>query len=68
MPPLSIGAGGGDMAEGEFAIRAERFRRCVRTGARVERLFAGCRWAEGSAYFPTGSALDGAGGARGDRR
>ncbi len=29
-----------------------RFNDCIRKSARIERLFDGCRWAEGPAYFP----------------
>lgn len=45
------------MAEAEFAILDERFRACVKTSARVEKLFEGCRWAEGPAYFPAQRSL-----------
>ena len=34
-----------------------RFRRLVNGDARLERLFTGCRWAEGPAYFPAGRYL-----------
>jgi gluconolactonase len=34
-----------------------RFRRLVNSEARLERLFTGCRWAEGPAYFPAGRYL-----------
>ena len=40
------------MADGDFEILDERFQACVKTTARVEKLFEGCRWAEGPAYFP----------------
>ncbi len=40
------------MRVGDFEILDERFRRCVTASARVERLFEGCRWAEGPAYLP----------------
>lgn len=40
------------MAETDYAVLDERFRRRIRTSARVERLHDGCRWAEGPAYFP----------------
>jgi gluconolactonase len=33
------------------------FRRCVNRHARVERLYAGCRWAEGPAWFPAHGRL-----------
>lgn len=34
-----------------------RFRRLVNGEARLERLYTGCRWAEGPAYFPAGRYL-----------
>jgi gluconolactonase len=42
------------MAEHEFTILDDRFRQCIRTSARLEQLYDGCRWAEGPAYFPAG--------------
>jgi gluconolactonase len=35
----------------------ERFRRLVNSNARLEKLYEGCRWAEGPAYFPAGRYL-----------
>ncbi len=32
----------------------ERFRPLVNSNARLEKLYEGCRWAEGPAYFPAG--------------
>jgi gluconolactonase len=40
----------------EFEVLDDRFARVGGDG-RVERLFAGCRWAEGPAYFPAGRYL-----------
>lgn len=40
------------MADEDFLILDPCFRRRIRVSARVERLFEGCRWAEGPAYFP----------------
>lgn len=40
----------------EFEVLDERFARVGGDG-RVERLFTGCRWAEGPAYFPAGRYL-----------
>ncbi|HVC81229.1 MAG TPA: SMP-30/gluconolactonase/LRE family protein [Chloroflexota bacterium] len=40
-----------------FEILDERFRHCVKGSARVEKLYEGCRWAEGPAYFPAGRYL-----------
>jgi gluconolactonase len=40
------------MAEADYELLEERFRRCIRRSARVERLYEGCRWAEGPVYFP----------------
>jgi gluconolactonase len=45
------------MAEADFEILDERFRPCVKTSARVEKLYEGCRWAEGPAYFPAHRSL-----------
>jgi gluconolactonase len=45
------------MADEEFEILDERFRDCVKTSARVEKLYEGCRWAEGAAYFPAQRSL-----------
>ena len=38
-------------------ILDERFRRLVNPNARLEKLWEGCRWAEGPAYFPAGRYL-----------
>jgi gluconolactonase len=45
------------MAEKDFEILDERFTPLVNTTARVEKLYEGCRWAEGPAYFPAGRYL-----------
>jgi gluconolactonase len=45
------------MVTGEFEILDDRFKLLVKTAARVEKLFEGCRWAEGPAYFPAGRSL-----------
>jgi gluconolactonase len=45
------------MADADFAILDPRFRHCVKTSARVERLWQGARWAEGPAYFPAQRSL-----------
>ncbi len=45
------------MAESDFVILDERFRRAVKTSATVEKLFTGSRWAEGPAYFPAHRSL-----------
>ncbi len=42
---------------GPFEVLDERFRTCVKGSARLERLYEGCRWAEGPAYFPAGRYL-----------
>ena len=44
-------------ADETFEILDERFARCVKRSARVEKLFEGCRWAEGPAYVPAGRYL-----------
>jgi gluconolactonase len=40
-----------------YEVLDERFAGCIRQSARVERLYEGCRWAEGPAYFPAGRYL-----------
>ena len=40
-----------------YTIIERRFNECIRSSARIERLFDGCRWAEGPAYFPAHRAL-----------
>jgi gluconolactonase len=40
-----------------FEIIDPRFNALVKTTARVEKLYEGCRWAEGPAYFPAGRYL-----------
>jgi gluconolactonase len=45
------------MGSGDFAILDERFRPLVKVTARIEKLYEGCRWAEGPAYFPAQRSL-----------
>jgi gluconolactonase len=45
------------VAVGDFEIRDERFRQCIRTSANIERLYTGCRWTEGPVYFPAMRSL-----------
>jgi gluconolactonase len=45
------------MASDDYAILDERFRHLVKVTARVEKLYEGCRWAEGPAYFPAHRSL-----------
>jgi gluconolactonase len=45
------------MAEQDFEILDDRFAPLVKTTARIEKLYEGCRWAEGPAYFPGGRYL-----------
>jgi gluconolactonase len=40
------------LAEADYDIIDEDFRACIKTTAKVERLYDNCRWAEGPAYFP----------------
>jgi gluconolactonase len=40
------------MAMSDFEILDQRFASCIKGSARVEKLYEGCRWAEGPAYFP----------------
>jgi gluconolactonase len=41
----------------DFEVLDERFRRCIRTSANIERLYTGCRWTEGPVYFPAMRSL-----------
>lgn len=45
------------MADEDFQILDSRFKHMVKTSARVERLYTGCRWAEGPAWFPAHRGL-----------
>ena len=45
------------MGSGDFAILDERFRPLVKVTARIEKLYEGCSWAEGPAYFPAQRSL-----------
>jgi len=45
------------MAEADFEILDHRFTRLIKRSAQVEKLFTGCRWAEGPAYFPAHRSL-----------
>ena len=45
------------MAAADYEVLDERFESCIRETARVERLYDGCRWCEGPAYFPAGRYL-----------
>ena len=45
------------MAAEDFEILDDRFYDCVAISAAVERLYTGCRWAEGPAYFPLAQQL-----------
>jgi len=45
------------MTESPFEILDERFQTCVKTSARLETLFEGCRWAEGPVYLPASRQL-----------
>src|SRR5580693_5966049 len=40
-----------------FEILDERFERLFSSTAHLHRLYTGCRWAEGPAYFPAGRYL-----------
>lgn len=40
------------MAASDFEVLDERFAACFKGTARVEKLYEGCRWAEGPAWFP----------------
>jgi gluconolactonase len=45
------------MAAADYEMIDERFGACVRDTANLERLYEGCRWAEGPAWFPAGRFL-----------
>jgi gluconolactonase len=45
------------VAAHEFEILDDRFRACIRTSAKVDCLYTGCRWTEGPVYFPALRAL-----------
>ena len=45
------------MSAKDYEVLDEEFRRKIRFSANVERLFTGCRWAEGPAYFPAARCL-----------
>ena len=40
-----------------FEVFDNRFRRLFVAAAEIEKLFTGCRWAEGPAYFPAARSL-----------
>jgi gluconolactonase len=40
-----------------FEVKDERFRRLIMGNVHLEKLWTGCRWAEGPAYFPAGRYL-----------
>jgi gluconolactonase len=40
-----------------FDVLDERFKSCIKSNARLDHLYEGCRWAEGPAYFPAGRYL-----------
>ncbi len=45
------------MADADYEILDDRFRRCINTTAKLEKLYEGCRWAEGPAYQPAWRSL-----------
>jgi gluconolactonase len=45
------------MSDGIYVVLDERFTACFNRTAALERLWTGCRWAEGPAYFPAGRYL-----------
>src|SRR5213594_2377058 len=40
-----------------FELLDERFARCIKRNARIEKLAEGCRWAEGPVYLPAVRSL-----------
>jgi gluconolactonase len=45
------------MAASDYETLDERFAACINRNAHLEKLWTGCRWAEGPAYFPAGRYL-----------
>jgi gluconolactonase len=45
------------MAMTDFEVLDSSFGRCIKASAKVEKLYEGCRWAEGPAYFPAMRSL-----------
>ncbi|MGH2549665.1 MAG: SMP-30/gluconolactonase/LRE family protein, partial [Thermomicrobiales bacterium] len=45
------------MAAQDYEILDDRFGPLIKTSARVEKLWEGCRWAEGPAWFPAHRSL-----------
>lgn len=45
------------MAATDFDVLDDRFQPLIKTSARVEKLWEGCRWAEGPAWFPAHRSL-----------
>jgi gluconolactonase len=45
------------VAETDFEILDDRFSSLIKVTARVEKLYEGCQWAEGPAWFPAGRYL-----------
>ena len=45
------------MSASDYEVLDEDFRRKIRFSASVERLYTGCRWTEGPAYFPAHRCL-----------
>jgi gluconolactonase len=43
--------------DGTYEVLDDRFRPCANGDVRVERLYEGCRWAEGPVYVPAGRYL-----------
>jgi gluconolactonase len=48
---------GAVVAAQDYEILDDRFRSLIKTSARVEKLWEGCRWAEGPAWFPAHRSL-----------
>jgi gluconolactonase len=45
------------MVMSDYEVLDDRCGKCINTNAKVEKLYTGCRWAEGPAYFPAGRYL-----------
>jgi gluconolactonase len=58
-PGSAAGVGGAKktMVASDYVVLDERFGRCINRSASVEKLYTGCRWAEGPAYLPLARSL-----------
>jgi gluconolactonase len=57
MPAWTRRSTGGDMAASDYEFLDPRFNRLVNRSANVTKLYTGCQWAEGPAWFAAGRYL-----------